>query len=100
MLANGANVNQASGSGVTALHLASAKGTTRICVALLEAKASVAAKNADGNSALHLAVRSGSLDVVRTLLERGAGFPALHMATSAGLTTVIALLVSSKASAS
>eukprot|EP00929_Paragymnodinium_shiwhaense_P073452 TRINITY_DN3742_c0_g1_i1.p1 TRINITY_DN3742_c0_g1~~TRINITY_DN3742_c0_g1_i1.p1 ORF type:complete len:1227 (+),score=309.43 TRINITY_DN3742_c0_g1_i1:134-3814(+) len=108
MLANGANVNQASGSGVTALHLASAKGTTRICLALLEAKAAVNSAKADGNTALHLAVCSGSLDAVRTLLERSAlvnsqtgdGLTPLHMATSAGLTTVIALLVSSKASAS
>jgi len=56
----------------TALHVAAAAGRTKICQALLQAGASVDAKNQKGATPLVVALSRGTIDCVPTLLAYGA----------------------------
>ena len=85
LLLNGADVNLATTSGVTALMTASFNGNTVLARRLLDADADVDAPTSEGachfysvpvpvcgESALHLAAAGGHVEVIRLLLDRGA----------------------------
>src|SRR6266536_5767294 len=72
LLANGANVDAATESGMTPLMYAASNGSTDIVQILLDCGAQVIAKRNDGLTAIDLAAFFGRLGVVRLLLQRGA----------------------------
>ena len=104
LLEEGADVNEARGDGVTALHLAAGGGYRSVADALLTAGAAVNAGTRIGHyTPLHEAARAGHGDVVGRLLEAGAdpnaattssGVTPLHLAGAAtgGKAAVAALL--------
>ncbi len=104
VLRPGADVNEARGDGITALHLAAEQGDVEAVQALLGAGADVGAGTRIGRyTPLHLAARGGHGAVVTLLLDAGAdplaattnsGATALHLAAGAvwGHGAVAALL--------
>lgn len=106
LLAKGADVNEASGDGMTALHWAAYRGDVMLATALLKAKASLAATTRLGShTPLHVASRNGHGEVVAILTKAGApvdartmgGATALHLAAEGGDTLAIAALLRAKA---
>ena len=69
---HGADVNRASGSGVTPLHWAADGGDVAIAAALLAAGADVSLTTGSGQTPLHWAANGGHAAVVATLLAAGA----------------------------
>ena len=101
LLARGADVNQAQGDGMTALHWAAERGDAGMVNALLAAKASVkATTNIGSYTPLHIAAKTGNPAVVEALLKAGAdakavttsGATALHFSSASGDSASIALL--------
>ena len=72
LLANGANVDAVTESGMTPLMYAASNGSAEIVQILLDSGAQVNAKRNDGFTAIDLAAFFGQLGVVRLLLQRGA----------------------------
>ncbi len=102
LLADGADVNSASGDGMTALHWASHLGDTALVALLLKSGASLTATTRLGdNTPLHVASRQGNGAVVRQLLQAGAkpdvptvgGATALHLAAASGDSVAIGALI-------
>ncbi|MCH2461469.1 MAG: ankyrin repeat domain-containing protein, partial [Gemmatimonadetes bacterium] len=104
MIARGANVDEARGDGITALHAAAERGHWNVTEYLLEAGATADLETRIGSyTPLHLAARSAHLEVVEQLLAAGAdpnsvttnsGVTPLHLAAAAikGPATVASLL--------
>jgi ankyrin repeat protein len=103
LLARGADVNEAQGDGMTALHWSAERGDVEIASLLLEAGANVRALTRIGSyTPLHLASKSGNGPIIEALLRAGAdvnavtsnsGATPLHFAAAAGdVRAVTALL--------
>jgi len=93
LIAQGADVNEPQGDGMTALHWAAEHGDSAMASALLKARASVKAVTRIGSyTPLHIAGKAGSAAVVRELLKAGAdvnavttnGAAPLHFAAQSG----------------
>ena len=70
LAASGADVNEARGDGMTALHLAAEAGQARVVATLVSEGASVeAGTRIGGYTPLHLAARGGHAGIVSALLE-------------------------------
>jgi len=103
LLQNGADVNQAQGDGMTALHWAAQRGDARIAEMLLYAGANTAAGTRIGSyTALHMASKEGHADVVRALLAAHAdanarttttGVVPLHLAAASPSAETLELLL-------
>ena len=105
LIANGADVNQAEGDGMTPLHWAAYQDDPGVAAALLDAEARLdATTRVGGHTPLHVASRSGSVSVVRLLLEKSpeslldrrttnSGSTALHFAAAGGFAEVARLLL-------
>mmetsp|Transcript_44854 Transcript_44854/g.74733 ORF Transcript_44854/g.74733 Transcript_44854/m.74733 type:complete len:268 (-) Transcript_44854:179-982(-) len=101
MLKKGANVNETTLRGVTALHLACADGLNNFVTLLIEHGADVNAQNVDGETPLHFAVRNGSEETIRLLLDADADIDAtddelhtpLHWAIVEDNSVLVALLL-------
>ena len=73
LIRHGADVNQVSGVGdMTPLHMSARRGTTVIAQALLDAGASVEARDKNGETPLRRAVNCAQEHMVSLLLNRGA----------------------------
>src|SRR5262245_45825906 len=73
LLKAGADVNEAQGDGMTALHWAAERGDPRMTDMLLRGGASVKAVTWIGEyTPLHLATKGGSADVIKLLLDGGS----------------------------
>jgi hypothetical protein len=70
LLANGAQIEAATKSGFTALHMACGKGHLDVVASLLAQNAQIEAKNKNGSTPLHTAAQKGHADVVLMLLQR------------------------------
>ena len=104
LIDEGADVNEAEGDGMTALHWASQRGHAEIAALLIAASAKVEAKTRIGSyTPLHLGSRGGHVSIIMMLLEAGAdpeavtstsGVTPLHLAAAAvsGADAVAALL--------
>ena len=108
LLAQGADVNEAQGDGMTALHWAARNRDADLAQTLLEAGADVGAGTRIGHyTPLHLASEAGSGEVVGVLLGAGAdpmarivgaGSPTpLHFAAAAGSERAVEALVAAGA---
>jgi ankyrin repeat protein len=86
LLNNGANVNLAPYSGVSALHLASKYGHKQIVELLLNKGADVNAETSGKFTALILASEQGNIDIVKLLLDNGAD---VNAKTTSGRTALI-----------
>jgi ankyrin repeat protein len=93
LIAQGADVNEPQGDGMTALHWAAEHGDSAMASALLKARANVKAVTRIGSyTPLHIAGKAGSAPVVRELLKAGAdvnavttnGAAPLHFAAQSG----------------
>lgn len=103
LIDDGADLNAATGDGMTALHWAAERNRTAIAELLLAAGASVSVTTRLGNyTPLHIAARNGSLDVVAELLDAGAdpnaptstgGATPLHLGATAADGAIVALLM-------
>ena len=103
LLDEGADVNAKSGSGSTALMMASSKGHKEIVAMLLEKKygADVNVKNNEGWTALDRASLNEHTEIVEMLLKNGAdvntkdngGYTALIEASRKGHTEIVAMLL-------
>jgi ankyrin repeat protein len=93
LIASGADVNEARGDGMSALHVAAEAGDARVVEELLSHGAEVDVGTRIGSyTPLHLAARGAHVDVLRALLAAGAdanartttsGVTPLHLAASA-----------------
>lgn len=103
LLRRGADVNQAAGDGMTALHWAAERGDASLTELLIYAGANVEAGTRIGRyTPLHVASRNGAAEVVRVLLAARAnpravttnsGVLPLHLAAASGdVAAVVALL--------
>ena len=104
LLEHGAELNAATGDGMTALHWAAERGHQKVLELLISSGAAVNVKTRIGEyTPLHLASRSGHTQVVRELLRAGgnpnaatttSGVTPLHLAAAAigGTDAVSALL--------
>jgi len=72
LIAQGAHVNSANGSGETALHSAASTGNTSAAQVLLQRGANVNARTVRGWTPLHTAARFGRGNLVSMLLNNGA----------------------------
>ncbi|MBL0938960.1 MAG: ankyrin repeat domain-containing protein [Gemmatimonadaceae bacterium] len=106
LLAQRADVNSATGDGMTALHWAAERGDVAMVQALIKAGANIKATTRNGgHTALHVAAKSGNSEVVKALLAGGAdaravtssGATSLHLAAQAGDAASITALVAGKA---
>jgi ankyrin repeat protein len=107
LLKDGADVNAATGDGMTALHWAAERGDLELTNVLLYAGANVAAVTRVGQyTPLHIAARTGNAGIVKALLASHAvvdartvpsGATALHLAAAAGAVEAINLLADAKA---
>jgi len=103
LIQQGADVNEAYGDGMTALHWAAERGDLMVAEVLIAAGASVEAGTRIGHyTPLHIAAKAGRPEVVAALIEAGvdvnvattnSGATPLHLAASAGSADVIRLLV-------
>jgi ankyrin repeat protein len=101
LLAQGANPNIATANGQTPLMVAAGRGHVDAVRMLLDAKATVDAKNGAGETALMLAAGDGNPQAVALLLERGAdprarskrNETALGNAATAGVEETVRLLL-------
>jgi ankyrin repeat protein len=102
LIARGANVNDAQGDGMTALHWAAERGDSAMTAVLLRAKANAGATTRIGDyTPLHVAAKGGRAPVVSALLRAGSdakartasGTTALHFAAAAGDTMSINALM-------
>ena len=85
LLQKGADVNEAQGDGMTALHWAADRGSLEIAEMLITAGANVMASTRIGDyTPLHVASRAGSAPVVEALLEAGSNMDAVT--TNSGVT--------------
>jgi ankyrin repeat protein len=97
LLKQGADVNQAQGDGMTALHWAAAGGHVDLVEMLLYAGANVRATTRLGAYApLHVASQSGQAAVIAALVKAGAD---VNMLTSTGATPLMMAALSGKADA-
>lgn len=97
LLKQGADVNQAQGDGMTALHWAAASGHVDLVKTLLYAGANVRATTRLGAYApLHVASQGGHAAVIKTLVKAGAD---ADMATSTGATPLMMAALSGQAEA-
>lgn len=102
LLVEGADVNEAQGDGMTALHWAALNGDAELAEMLFYAGANVnAATRLGAYTPLFLAAKSGSAPIVKKLLEDGAdvnvaastGTTPLMLASSSGSVEVVDLLL-------
>lgn len=94
LLRDGADVNEAAGDGMTALHVAAERGDAALAEALIVAGSNVEAGTRIGNyTPLHIASRNGRTGVVTLLVAAGAdvearttnsGVMPLHLAAASG----------------
>ena len=94
LLRDGADVNEAHGDGMTALHWAAERGDVALADMLIYAGSNVEAGTRIGNyRPLHIASRNGHVDVIRALLAAKAkpdvrttnsGVMPLHLAAASG----------------
>ncbi len=108
LIAQGADVNDAQGDGMTALHWAAEHGDSAMAAALLKARANVKATTHIGSyTPLHIAGKAGSAPVVRELLKAGAdvnavttnGATPLHFGASSGDPDAVAAMLDKGANA-
>jgi uncharacterized protein len=108
LIARKANVNEAQGDGMTALHWAAERGDSAMAAVLIRAKASPGATTRIGDyTPLHIAAKGGRAPIVKALLGAGSdakartssGSTALHFAAAAGDTISIIALLDSGADA-
>src|ERR1700742_1712051 len=89
LIKQGADVNEAQGDGMTALHWAAMHGDAAQVKMLSYAGARLEAATRNGNyTPLHLAARAGALSTVKALLDAGANVKAT---TTSGGTTALHL---------
>ncbi len=103
LIAEGADVNEAQGDGMTALHWAAQRGDLEVAEMLVQAGADVAAVTRLGAyTPLHRASQNGHGAVARLLLEAGSDPDAvsgtgrvtpLHFAAAAGVPDVVSALL-------
>ena len=97
LLKQGADVNQAQGDGMTALHWAAASGSADVTETLFYAGANARATTRLGGYApLHLASQSGHAAVIDALTKAGAD---VNMMTATGATPLMLAATSGKAEA-
>ncbi len=97
LLKQGADVNQAQGDGMTALHWAATSGNTELLETLLYAGANVRATTRLGGYApLHLASQSGHAAVIDALTTAGAD---VNLMTTTGATPLMLAATSGKTDA-
>ncbi len=108
LIAQGADVNDAQGDGMTALHWAAEHGDSAMAAALLKARANVKATTHIGSyTPLHIAGKAGSAPVVSELLKAGAdvnavttnGATPLHFGASSGDPDAVAAMLDKGANA-
>lgn len=106
LLARQADVNAATGDGMSALHWAAERGDAAMVQALLKAGASTTGTTKNGGyTPLHVAARAGHGAAVQALLAGGAdaraltatGATALHLAAEAGDAVAVSALAGAKA---
>ena len=103
LIKQGADVNEAQGDGMTALHWAAKRGDAAQAKMLMYAGARLEAATRNGNyTPLHLAAKAGKVLVVKALLDGGAdvkattssgGTTALHLAAAEGNPDVVNALI-------
>jgi ankyrin repeat protein len=102
LIAKGADVNEAQGDGMTALHWAAERGNVELTTVLLGAGARVSATTRLGRyTPLHLAARRGHDTAALTLINAGAdvsaiastGVAPLHLAAAAGSRPLVEALL-------
>ena len=89
---------------MTALHLASSEGHSKIVEILLQNDANKEAVTKMGRTPMHVAVLRSNTDIVKMLLEKGANINAndsefstpLHYASERGLTEMLKVMLSFK----
>jgi ankyrin repeat protein len=97
LLKEGADVNQAQGDGMTALHWAAASGDAELIDMLLYAGANVrATTRLGGYTPLHVASQSGHAEAIAALVKAGADVNTL---TTTGATPLMMAALSGKAEA-
>jgi ankyrin repeat protein len=74
LLAQGAWLNVANGSGAVALHVAASMGETEMVAAIIDQGADVNRRDKAGSTALMYAAENGHAATVETLLRSGADF--------------------------
>jgi ankyrin repeat protein len=106
LIARQADVNAATGDGMSALHWAAERGDAAMVQALLKAGASTTGTTKNGGyTPLHVAARAGHGAAVKALLAGGAdakaltttGATALHLAAQAGDAMAVSALAGAKA---
>lgn len=107
LLRNGADVNEAQGDGMTALHWAAENGDLAIAEMLIYAGINIDAGTRIGHyTPLHIASRAGDTDIVQALLDAGAnadarttnsGVMPIHLAAASGNPTAVTALLESGA---
>ena len=104
LLKEGAEVNEAQGDGMTALHWAAEKGNSELVDILIYAGANPMAGTRIGQyKPLHLAAKKGNANIIKILLNTGidpniktsnSGSAALHLAAASGnIESVISLIL-------
>ncbi len=100
LIENGADLDARTGSGNSALLIATTRGLTGVAAQLIEKGVNLDHRNADGYSALMLAAKYGREDLARLLIENGADTSlrnvkreqAFDIANAAGFAGIVALL--------